>query len=375
MAPSLTTAPLFLLALAAYPLPAPAQDLVLRSGRYLDIATGAYKQLGAILIHAGRITEIRPPGSEGTWDPATTTIDLAGRTLLPGLIDAHVHLTIAGEPAANAAATLRAGFTTVVDMGSAGGQGIHLRDDIAAGKVLGPTMIAAGSWIGAKGGVCEFGGATVSSPEEAAARARQDISAGADAIKVCVTGWPADAVAAPDSVELGQRTLAAVMEAAGTRPVYAHAIGRAGALLAASLGARALVHTPIMSAGGVATLKSSGVYLIPTLTAGADSTAVRDSFIRLHQAGLRLVFGTDAGVLTHGQNAKEFATLATAGLTPLEALRSATLATAQMLGRTDLGVIAPGAVADFVVVGGDPLADITLLERPAMVIHLGRVVD
>ena len=123
-------------------------------------------------------------------------------------------------------ATLRAGFTTVADLGSADGAGIRLRDDIAAGRVAGPRIVAAGSWIGVKGGVCEFGGATVATPDEAGRRARADLDAGADLLKVCVTGWPAEAVAFPDSVQMGAALPAPVLaaassaEAAGVRPCH-----------------------------------------------------------------------------------------------------------------------------------------------------------
>src|SRR5688572_826456 len=164
--------------------------LVLRGGQYLDTRAGVLRPNGAIVVRDGRIVEIQPPASVRNPPATTRTVNLQGRTILPGLIDAHVHLTLAGDPAANALATLRAGFTTVVDLGSAGGAGLRLRDRIARGEVPGPSVIAAVSWIGAKGGVCEFGGATVAGAEEARLRARSDLDAGADLLKVCVTGWP-----------------------------------------------------------------------------------------------------------------------------------------------------------------------------------------
>ena len=211
------------------------------------------------MVRDGRIVEIQPPAAVRNPPAGARTLNLDGRTILPGLIDAHVHLTLAGDPAANALATLRAGFTTVVDLGSAGGAGPRLRDRIARGEAPGPSVIAAGSWIGAKGGVCEFGGATVAGAEEARRRARSDLDAGADLLKVCVTGWPADAVAAPDSVELGPGPLDAVLEVARAagRPVYAHAIGRAGAQLAAEHGVRALAHTPIVDSATAVRLKAA----------------------------------------------------------------------------------------------------------------------
>jgi len=241
--------------------------LVLSGGRYVDVRAGMLRPNGAILVRDGRIVALHPPGSD--WRPAADArvLDLDGRTILPGLIDGHVHLTLAGEPEANAAATLRAGFTTVIDLGSVNGAGVRLRDAIAQGRATGPRVIAAGSWIGSKGGVCEFGAATVGGVEEARARARADLDGGADLLKVCVTGWPAEAVAFPDSVQLKAHLLGAVLEtgAAARRPVYAHAIGRAGALLAAAGGARVLAHTPMVDSAEAVRLRNAGIRVISTL--------------------------------------------------------------------------------------------------------------
>jgi len=362
------------------PLRVPAEStLVLSGGRYLDIRAGILRPNGAIVLRGGKIVEMHPPGGQWHSPADAEVLDQSGRTILPGLIDAHVHLTLAGPPRENAAATLRAGFTTVADLGAARGGGVRLRDAIAAGAAIGPRVIAAGSWIGAKGGVCEFGGATVSTSDEAGARARADLEAGADLLKVCVTGWPADAVNSPDSVELKADMLQAVMDVgrAARRPVYAHAIGRAGALLAARQGVRALAHTPIVDSTGAAELKASGVYLISTLatlTAGPGGDRVLQSFQLLRQAGVPIVFGTDAGVLPHGSNTKEFAALTGAGLSPLEALRAATLTAAALLGLAEVGEIAAGKAGDLVVVSGDPLSDVRVLDKPLLVVMAGRVV-
>lgn len=351
--------------------------LVLQGGEYLDTRAGVLRANGAIVVRDGRIVEIQPRTAAPKLPAGARTIDLRGRTVLPGLIDAHVHLTLGGDPPANALATLRAGFTTVVDLGSAGGAGLRLRDRIARGETPGPTVIAAGSWIGAKGGVCEFGGATVAGAEEARRRALADLEGGADLLKVCVTGWPAAAVAAPDSVELKAGPLDAVLEVAraARHPVYAHAIGRAGALLAAEHGVRALAHTPIVDSAAAARLKDTGIVVISTLatlTARPQADELRRSFRLLRSAGVAIVLGTDAGVLPHGRNADELLAIVEAGLTPAEAIRAATVEAAALLARKDLGEIAVGAAADFVVVAGDPLADPGLLARPALVLKAGR---
>jgi imidazolonepropionase-like amidohydrolase len=370
---------LWWLLVACHSTAASAQTLVLQGGRYLDVASGAYRPNGAIVIRDGRIAQVVPPS--GTWRaPADAqVIDLSGRTLLPGLIDAHVHLTLGGDGRRNADATLRAGFTTVLDLGSANGAGLSLRGIVASGETPGPRIISAGSWIGIKDGVCEFGGATVGTAGEAAARARSDQAAGADVLKVCVTGWPAEAVAVPDSVQLKRPMLAAVLDVARetTTPVFAHAIGQAGALLAAEAGARALAHTPIVDSAAAARLAASGVYVISTLAtlgAGPVKEQLLRSFHLLRRAGVQVVAGTDAGVLPHGQNARELLALAEAGLTPLEAIRAATVTAAQLLSEPGLGRIGVDAIADLVVVEGDPLQDLTVLRQPLMVIRGGRVV-
>ena len=353
--------------------------LVLLGGRYVDVRTGTLRPNGAIVVRGGRIVALQPP--ERRWQPprGAQVTELNDRTVLPGLIDAHVHLTLAGDPNSNARATLLAGFTTVADLGSAGGAGIRLRDRIAKGQVPGPRIIAAGSWIGERGGVCEFGGATIHGAAEAGARARADLEAGADLLKVCVTGWPADAVAHPDSVELGAEPLEAVMVAAKAAhcPVFAHAIGQAGALLAAKHGVRALAHTPVVDSAGAAALARTRVPVISTLASRGPQPGgpeVLASFRLLRRAGVPIVLGTDAGVLPHGQNARELVALTEAGLSPAEALRAATVDAAVLLGATDAGEIRVGAAGDLVVVAGDPLEDIGVVERPTLVVQGGRIV-
>ena len=352
--------------------------LVLHGGRYLDARAGVLRPNGAIVVRGGKIVAIEPPRAGWRPPPGARVIELDSQTVLPGLIDAHVHLTLAGEAEVNARATLRAGVTTVLDLGSSDGAGIRLRDAIAAGEVEGPRVIAAGSWIGIAGGVCEFGGATVHDAAEAGRRARADLQRGADVLKVCVTGWPKDAVAFPDSIELKQEPLAAVMAAAGRRPVFAHAIGQAGALLAAASGVRALAHTPVVDSTAAAALARAGIRVISTLASlgprpGGDE--VRRSFRLLHAAGVPIVMGTDAGVLAHGTNAAELLALTDAGLSPAEALRAATVDAAALLGLAGAGEIVRGGAADFMVVEGDPLTDLHTLERPFLVVKAGRTIE
>jgi imidazolonepropionase-like amidohydrolase len=329
------------------------------------------------VIRGSKIITVVPAGH--AWSPPSgaDVIEAEGRTVTPGLIDAHVHLTLAGDPDSNARATLLAGFTTVADLGSADGAGIRLRNDVANGRLAGPAIIAAGSWIGAKGGVCEFGGATVDGVDQARARARSDIEAGADLLKVCITGWPKDAVAFPDSIELKAPSLDAVVSVARSagRPVFAHAIGQAGALLAASHGVRALAHTPVVDSAAAAALARSGITVISTLASlgpRPGGEEVRQSMRRLHAAGVPVVLGTDAGVLPHGQNARELVALTEAGFTTADALRAATLKAAALLKAPGVGEIKEGRTADLVLVQGDPLQNIHVMEKPVLVLKGGR---
>ena len=354
--------------------------LVLVGGRYVDVRGGVLRPNGAMVLEDGRITGLFRPGQRWILPPRATRIVVGDRTILPGLIDTHVHLTLGGSPEANALATLRAGFTTVVDLGSVALGALALRDSIAAGRLPGPTVVAAGSWIGARNGVCEFGGATVRTAREGGDRARDDVAAGVDVLKVCVTGWVADAIAAPDSVEFTEDRIEAVAAVAvvSGRSWFAHAIGRAGALLAAARGARALAHTPIIDSSSAARLAEYKVVVISTvasLSQQPGGSEVVRSLRLLKGAGVPIAFGTDAGVLPHGTNARELVALVDAGFTPAEALRAATITAAELIdmqGRR--GEVLVGAAADLVLVRGDPLQDIGVVMQPAMVIKGGRLV-
>ena len=177
----------------------------LKGVRILDVARGQYSRPSVVLVSGSRIASII---EEAAFRPelADSVIDLSGAYLLPGLIDSHVHLTLAGRMADNAQATLRAGFTTVVDLGARSHSVLRFRDSVNVALAAGPRVLAAGLWIGKQGGVCEFNGIGVAGGAEAfRRRVRENIDAGADLIKLCVTGWPGAAFANPDSFELDRR--------------------------------------------------------------------------------------------------------------------------------------------------------------------------
>jgi imidazolonepropionase-like amidohydrolase len=372
---------LFAAALLACPgAQAAAQTYVIRAGHVLDVSSMTLRDDVTLVVENGVITRRISGAPPGALPAGATVVDLTRYTVMAGLVDAHVHLTLGGSPEENARRTVEAGFTTVADLGSSAHQALRLRDRVAAGGIPGPAIIAAGSWLGGRGGVCEFGGATVRGAEEARARARADLAAGASLLKVCVTGWTGTALAYPDSVELTPAELEAVAsEAAGARvPVAAHAIGPAGALLAVRTGVRLLAHTPLVDSAVAGVLARERVCVASTLSTipeGPPRDAAVRALLGLRAAGARIVVGTDAGVLAHGTNAAELLALRAIGFGEAEVLRAATVVAADCLGLpAGYGGLADGAEASLIATAGNPLLDLTVLQRPVFVMARGRVV-
>ncbi len=372
-----------MLAVAAHARAAAPADTALLVSRWLDPVQGTYGPPSAIVISGGRISRVVPV-KDFEASGAAQVIDLGDATVLPGLIDAHVHLMIGGEPAANARAILQAGFTTVADLGATTDAVLKLRDAIAAGTASGPRVVAAGQWIGTKNGVCEFNGLGIAGGSDAfRRRVRDNVAWGADLVKVCVTGWPAEAFRRPEAYEISDEALAAVVQEAhrSGRLVVAHAISTGGVRAALRAGVDGLAHAAYLDDANAAALREAKVFLIPTLAsllAGAPpdaAAALLGSVALAQRTGVRLVFGTDGGVLPHGSNAREFLALKEAGVPAIEALRAATVHAAGALKMTDsIGLIAPGHSADIIAVAGDPLQDVTALSRVKFVMKDGRVV-
>jgi imidazolonepropionase-like amidohydrolase len=226
-----------------FPLHAQEPSVAIRARGLIDVERGRLIENATVVVRSGRIVAAGP--SADVRAPANASlIQLPDTTLLPGLIDAHVHLTLAGTPAANARATLAAGFTTVQDLGAVTYANITLRDDIRAGRIEGPRVVASGPWLGIAGGICDFGGIGVRGADAFRQRVRQDVARGADLIKVCVTGWLADAVDHPDTYEIGDDELAVAIGEAhrlGKR-VAVHALNEAGIGAAVRRGADLVVH-------------------------------------------------------------------------------------------------------------------------------------
>ncbi|HEX6944201.1 MAG TPA: amidohydrolase family protein [Gemmatimonadaceae bacterium] len=357
-----------------------AQRTIIRAGRLVDVRTGQTTRDAMIVVNNGRIVSVGPVALA----PDDSIIDLSRYTVLPGLIDAHVHLGIGGTVRDNALADLRAGFTTVVDLGARTTRLLQIRDSINGGFIAGPRVLAAGIWIGRKDGVCEFNGIGITGGADGfRARVRENVAAGADVIKACVSGWPAAAFAKPDEYELPDSLITAIVDEARrlNRKVIAHDISLAGVQAALRAGVHGLAHAAYVDAATAGQLRAHGMFMIPTLASlvGDDtspgSVALVEAVRRVHNAGVQLVFGTDGGVLPHGQNALEFVALGRAGVSALDMLRAATVNAASAFGIADsVGVIAANKVADLIAVEGDPLTDVTALQRVRFVMSRGRIV-
>jgi imidazolonepropionase-like amidohydrolase len=361
--------PALVLALAAS-----AEPIVLRARQVIDVERGEAREQATIAISGDRIVAEEPGNAR--------VIDLGELTLLPGLIDAHVHLTLAGKAEENARATLLAGFTTVADLGAAGYENLELRDAIASGQVPGPRVVASGPWLGISGGICDFGGIGVRGPEAFRERVRADVARGADLIKVCVSGWLEEAFQSPSKFEISREELSAAIEGAhglGKR-VAVHALSASGIETAIELGADLVVHGGFTPPATVDRMKALGIRQLTTLSSLAGrgpepaARALRSHLRSSLALGLPLAFGTDAGVIPHGENARELEELLGIGMTAPDALRAATVEAAHAVGLPgQVGTLAPGAFADVIGVEGNPLADPSALRRVRFVMKAGRV--
>ncbi|WP_395611704.1 amidohydrolase family protein [Allosphingosinicella sp.] len=407
--------------------PALADTIVIHAGHLITDAAQPARGPSTIVVVDGRIQSVTAglnPAPQGA-----RLIDLSSRTILPGLIDAHVHLTSApggawwreaidtDEYAAllgahNALVTLRAGFTTVRDLGSSGVAGFALKRAIDEGLVPGPRMLVSGpplSTIGGHGDVAGFrpeviaaldGHNTCTGADQCAARVRELARAGADVIKFMATGG----VLSQGDRQLGQAftdaEMRAIVETAhglGLK-VAAHAHADEGIAAAVRAGVDSIEHGTFASPATIQLMRQRGTTLVPTLMAFVGIrerlgtgvyTPLVESKVRMtlevvgraarlaHDAGVPVVFGTDAAVYPHGRNAGEFAQLVRyAGMTPAQAIAAATTGAAHLLGLdSEVGRIAPGLSADLIAVDGDPLTDVTRLEHVEFVMVRGRALE
>jgi imidazolonepropionase-like amidohydrolase len=410
--------------LAAIPVAANAAS-VITADRYLDVATGRYVDHPAIFVgDDGRITGISDARTV-KWGSNVKHVDLAGETLLPGLIDMHVHLTnlaeIGGYRAyeytdafwtavgvANAKKTLDAGFTTVRNVGADNFGDVALRQAIDGGWIEGPRVVTATYLIGATGGHCDDnmlppsfdkrGPAIVTGSEQAREKVRWLKKYGAQVIKICATGGVFSAGDAPGAQQLDAdeiRAITSEAHALGLK-VAAHAHGDAGIRASIDNGVDTIEHASLASDATIADAKAHHTwfdmdiydddYILATGTSNGTTQqsldkekalglTQRQTFQRAVRAGVPMLFGTDAGVYPHGQNARQFAKEVEWGMTPLQAIQSATLNAGEALARTgDVGTIAVGHFGDLVAVKGDPLQDVRTLEHPDAVVKGGKLV-
>jgi len=418
---------LLLLALLALPVQLVAQQapkrVVVHAGHLLDVKTGKLLPDQTIVIEGGKI--VRVSSSAEIKAPADAMlIDLSNATVLPGLIDAHTHLTFDPQfgyeslgisipretliGAKNARVTLQAGFTTVRNVGASGYTDVALRDAINAGDVPGPRMLVSGPALSITGGHCdnnllpfEYHVTSDGVADGIAAvqqKVRQNVKYGSDLIKVCATGGVLSKGDDPQASQFTLEEMKAIVADAHRlgRKVAAHAHGAQGILWASQAGVDSIEHGSYIDDAGIAEMKKNGTYLVPTLYLGdwflanAEKNHVPDFYLAKAKAvmpvarqnvahafasGVKVAFGTDAAVYPHGLNAHEFAVMVKLGLTPLQAIQAATVNAADLLGWSGkVGSLEPGAWADIVAVEGDPLKDVTTLERVKFVMKGGEVV-
>lgn len=408
----------------------PPHVVALRAARLFDGISDTLVKDAVVVVEGDTIRAI---GSGIAVPAGAEVIDLGDATLLPGLIDAHVHLsgesgndwasdfvgdlrrTVAERSiraAVYARRTLEAGFTTVRNVGAEDGVDIGLRNAINSGMAEGPRILAANYALGARGGHCDVTGFPAGTfGEETGTRqgiasgaaafrdaVRYQVKYGADVIKVCGTGGvlsPGDEV---DTPQVTQDEMDAIVDEAHRlrKKVAVHAHGAAGAKVAIRAGADSIEHGSFLDDEALRMMKDKGTYLVPTLLAGEYSSgrvvprnyppeiaakakaaveARSAAFKRALAIGVKVAFGTDSGVSPHGVNAKEFKLLVDHGMAPVAALRAATSAAADLLGlRTRIGTVAAGKAADLIAVPGNPLTDITAMEHVTFVMKGGQVV-
>lgn len=393
-------------------------------GRLLDVKTGVWREQVSVVVDAGKIVSVSPIAT------GPDHVDLKAYNCLPGLIDTHVHLTdefsattysdqfrlnpadYAIRGTVHAKRTLDAGFTTVRNLGDGHNESIALRKAIDAGLIPGPRIFSAGKAIGSTGGHADGTDSyridlagdpgpqdgIINSAADAWKAVRQHYKDGADVIKIMPSGGVLDESRSVDNPQMTEDEIKAVVDAARDYgfTVAAHAHGAESIRRAVRAGVDSIEHGTFMDDEGMKLMKAHGTWYVPTVIAGktvSEKAAIPGYFppqimlkaaqvgpkilatlSRAYKAGVKIAFGTDAGVYVHGLNAREFGYMVEAGMPPIEAIRAATLNAAQLLKQADtLGQITPGFAADLIAVKGDPLQDVASLQQVAFVMKGGVV--
>jgi imidazolonepropionase-like amidohydrolase len=413
--------------IASTPLAAqPSATTYIHAGRLLDQPGREPRGQSTIIVRDGKIAEVRD--GFATPEGGARVVDLKNAFVLPGLIDMHVHISSddnllrsrlesSGRDAEdifviaqdNARKTLEAGFTTVRDLGGDGRTTTTLRDAINNGVIVGPTVIPAGTMISVTGGHGGVNGLNrtlthavaadrtniCDGPDGCASAVRAQISIGAEVIKFAATGGVRSNVAGGLGKQMSDTEMKSVVDTAHSfgRKVTAHAHGKEGIDAALRAGVDSIEHGSFIDDETVKLFKASNAALVPTAVAPiaalaqarrgdapgpqlakAEEAAASHaaSMARAVRGNVRILFGTDSGVAPHGDNAKEFALMVKAGMTPAQAIKAATIDNAAELDRP-IGVIVAGRDADIIAVTGDPLADVTALEKVDFVMRRGVV--
>jgi imidazolonepropionase-like amidohydrolase len=396
--------------------------VLLKAARLIDGKSKTALSPGLVLVEGGRIVQV---GTAIAAPPGTAVIDLGAATLLPGLIDCHDHLTGGPESsgykslgisiprealygATYAAITLRAGFTSVRNVGANGYADVALRDAIDEGSLPGPRLLVSGPPIGITGGHCDNNllpseyarteAGVANGPWGVRAKVREIVKYGADLIKVCASGGVLSKGDQPGTPQYTLEELTALAEEAHKlgRRVAAHAHGAQSIKDAIRAGVDSVEHASFIDDEGIRLAKERGTWLVMDiynddfiLEHGAKAGMLpeslekerrlgriqRESFARAWKARVKMAFGTDGGVYPHGDNARQFAYMVQFGMTPMEAIQAATVHAADLMGWSDrVGTLEEGKQADVIAVPGDPLADVRALERVSFVMKGGVVV-
>jgi imidazolonepropionase-like amidohydrolase len=395
--------------------------IVIHAGHLLDVKNGRMVDNATVVVQGDKIVSLGTP--QWSTPPANVKeINLPDATLLPGLIDAHTHLTF--DPnfgyqelgvsipkealigAKNARATLEAGFTTVRNVGARGYTDIALRDAINEGMIPGPRIVASGPALSITGGHCDqnllpyewhaTSDGAADGIENVQHKVREIIKYGADVIKICATGGVLSKGDDPRASQYTLEEMKAIVADAHRlgRKVAAHAHGAQGIAWAAEAGVDSIEHGSYIDDAAIKVMKEHGTYLVPTQYLAdwmkenatriglpamyaekmkTTTTVSRQNVTKAIRAGVKVAFGTDAAVYPHGLNAHEFAVYVQMGMTPLQAIQTATVNAADLLGWKQIGSIEAGNFADIIAVNGDPTKDVTLLQAPAFVMKGGVV--